>query len=81
MLVITRKAGESVVVRASTGAMRVILLQLRDNLVRIGFSGSDEFTVIRPELLRRNTEADGRCFGDMGVCANCYENPCVCIAD
>lgn len=80
MLVLTRDVGESVIVRTSQGAMRLTLLKTKGNSVRLGFSGSDEFTIIRPELLNR-PGSHARPFSAMGVCANCFENPCVCIVD
>lgn len=54
MLVLTRKAGESIIVEFSDGStFRITIVAIRENRVRIGFEAPPQITIIREEVLYR----------------------------
>jgi len=54
MLVLTRKIGESLVIRTSTGEeIEIVVLSARGNQVQIGTNAADDVSVYREEVLER----------------------------
>lgn len=54
MLVLTRKAGESVVI---DGGIRVQLVEIRGNHVKLGFASPERVRILRSELARGGRES------------------------
>jgi carbon storage regulator CsrA len=57
MLVLARKTGETVIVTLPDGReMRVVVVDIDRNKIRLGFTAPDDVKIMREELVRR----DGR---------------------
>ena len=52
MLILTRRAGESIII---DGDIKIRILGIRSNQVRIGFEAPKEVDIVREELLEKNT--------------------------
>ena len=55
MLVLSRKNGEAVII---DGCIKVTILEVRGNVVRLGIEAPKEVTVLRGELLERSRELE-----------------------
>jgi len=54
MLVLTRKIGESIIIKTSTGEeIEVVVLDTNGKQVRLGTEAASDVTVLREELLER----------------------------
>lgn len=51
MLVVTRKAGERILIETPEGDLYIDVCRVRSGLVRLGFSGPKWFRILRTELL------------------------------
>jgi carbon storage regulator CsrA len=54
MLVLARKTGETVIVTLPDGReMRVVVVDIDRNKIRLGFTAPDDVKIMREELVRR----------------------------
>jgi carbon storage regulator len=61
MLVLSRKRGESVVIRCKDGTqMKVTLVELRGDRVRLGFQAPSEVAIHREEIYAEIEKAKGQ---------------------
>ena len=73
MLVLSRKLNESIVV---DGAIRITVLGIRGNHVRIGIAAPDDVTILREELCPyKSEEGDPSRSGDRPECRRPVEKP------
>ena len=61
MLVLTRKAGESIVVGNN---IRITVTELSSGMVRLGFEAPPEVSIYREEIYREIAEANRAAFSD-----------------
>ncbi len=54
MLILTRRPGESIIIELPTGEqIKVTVLGIKGNQVRIGTEAPDDISIVREELLER----------------------------
>jgi carbon storage regulator CsrA len=68
MLVLRRKAGQSVV---TSHGLRVRVIAIEGKRVRLGFEAPEGVRVWRNELVDNGARQD--------ICQECFDNPCTCV--
>jgi carbon storage regulator len=61
VLILTRKAGESIVIGNN---VRVTVVELTSGIVRLGFEAPAEVSIYREEIYREIVEANRRALGE-----------------
>ena len=55
MLILTRRTGESVII---DGDIKIRILGVKDNQVKIGFEAPEEVNIVREELLEKDNSTE-----------------------
>ena len=69
MLILTRRPGESLIIKLPTGEqIKVTVLGVKGNQVRIGTDAPENITILREELLESDTASYRSVSPDPSVC-------------